>query len=135
MKSKPATEKLTGRALKRFYAEIFLDAIQSADGGEDLTGKDAFTFAYEKFQAEMGWQVSREGMQRSTKDWLQGLALNIPFNNHEILQLAQQTGHLPENPTESQEDKIVEDYWDFMAHTFLYLCSRSEKWFSKEWKS
>lgn len=129
MKFKPATEKLTGRELKKFYAQIFVDAIQSTEGGEDLEGKDAFAFAYDKFLGEMGWQVSREGMQRAVRDWLQGLALNIPFNNHEILQLAQQTGHLPESPTEHQEDKILEEYWDFMASTFLYLCSRSEKWF------
>lgn len=70
------------------------------------------------FYAEYGWNVERVGEQKALAEWLQGLpsAINLPFYNHDILKLAVKFGSLPENATEKQEDKILDNYWDFMAN-------------------
>jgi len=55
------------------------------------------------------------------EDWLRGVALNIAFMNYDILQLAIKWGSLPEDATERQEDKILYNYWGFMATKILQL--------------
>lgn len=70
------------------------------------------------FYAEYGWNVERVGEQKALIEWLQGLpsAINLPFYNHDILKLAVKFGSLSENATEKQEDKILENYFNFMAN-------------------
>ena len=55
-------------------------------------------------------------------NWLQGLALNIPFYDWDILELAKSTGQ--DVTTEAKEDKILNNYWVFMANKFLKLCKK-----------
>ena len=56
-------------------------------------------------------------------DWLQGLPgmFNIPFSNYDILQLAEKWRSLPENATEKQEDKILNNYYNFMSANVFKL--------------
>lgn len=70
------------------------------------------------FNAEYGFMVERVGEQKALAEWLQGLpsAINIEFYNHKILELAVKWGSIPENATEKQEDKILDNYWNFMAN-------------------
>jgi hypothetical protein len=59
---------------------------------------------------------------------LQGLpsCLNIVFSNYDIIQLAKSWESLPENATEKQEDKILSNYFNFMAAKFFQLCSQNK---------
>lgn len=70
------------------------------------------------FYAEYGWMVERVGEQKAIAEWLQGLpsAINIDFYNHEILKLAVKWGSIPENATEKQEDKILDNWFNFIAN-------------------
>ena len=70
------------------------------------------------FHAECQWNIDRVGEQEALTDWLRGLpsAINIEFTNYEILKLAHKWGSIPENATEKQEDKILDNYWNFMAN-------------------
>jgi len=44
--------------------------------------------------------------------------------NYKILELAKKWGSLPENPIEKQEDKILNNYWAFMAFQTLKLIEK-----------
>lgn len=51
------------------------------------------------------------------EQWLSGLALNIPFENWEILELAEACGSCPScGITERRKEKLIENYFNFMAH-------------------
>ena len=75
------------------------------------------------FRAEYGWSIPRRGEIGAITEWLQGLpsAINIEFMNHEILELAKRLGSLPMDPTTAQEDKILENYFNFMANKLHQL--------------
>jgi len=66
-------------------------------------------------------EAQHNGEQAACCNWLQGLALNIEFMNHNILELAQDWGALPVNPTEKQQAQILKGYWDYMAAKTLQL--------------
>lgn len=75
----------------------------------------------DRFNAEYGFLIKRVGPMQAMTEWLQGLALNIDFNNYEILLLAVKWGSLPENHTEKQADKILSNYFHFIANKVLQL--------------
>jgi len=75
------------------------------------------------FYAEYSWMVDRAGEQKALAEWLQGLpsAINIDFYNHKILELAVKWGSIPENATEKQEQKIIDNWFNFIANKITQL--------------
>jgi hypothetical protein len=117
-------------SLGKKYEQYIIDCI---DGdGYDLpsdaliTTEGKLRFLYETFIKEYGYKenIIRYGsLQNCFKEWLMGLpsCLNIVWSNYDILRLAKNMGSLPENATEKQEDKILENYWSFMAQKAFVL--------------
>ena len=100
------------QAVKRYI----LDCIGEDRDGKDLPDTQAkIAWIQDTFTSEYGWRVTQVGRQAACVDWLQGLALPIAFMNADILELARAWGSLPEGATEKQEDKILANYWRFMA--------------------
>jgi hypothetical protein len=54
-------------------------------------------------------------------DWLQGIALPLPFTNYDILQMAHAVGILKENATEHQEDVVLTRHWKHLARNIFQL--------------
>ena len=75
----------------------------------------------DRFNAEYHWLVPKVGKVNAMTNWLQGLALNIDFNNYEILKLAVKWQSIPADYSEKQADKILSNYWHFMANKVLQL--------------
>jgi hypothetical protein len=61
--------------------------------------------------------IERVGPFKALAEWLSGLpgAVSIPFSYIDILQLAKDSGSLPQDATEKQEDRVCENYWNYMA--------------------
>lgn len=98
------------------YERILLDSADS-QGFEEYpyfndckTDKDKAVFLYGRFISEYGWRAQQVGELKALTEWLQGLALNIPYMNHEILKIA---GML--NESERKQDNFLGKYWKFMA--------------------
>jgi hypothetical protein len=85
------------------------------------TDKDKAQFIYDRFQSEYGFFINRDGEFHALQEWLAGLALNIPYTNNDILQLAIEWGGLKENATDAQEWKIIENYFRFMAQKIVLM--------------
>jgi len=88
------------------------------------TAAEKLTFLEKTFILEKQWRLDRNANKQTIfKGWLQGLpsCFTIEFENYKILKLAKSWGSLPENPTEKQEDKILDTYWGFMAFQTLKL--------------
>ena len=92
------------------------------------TKADKLTFLLSTFRSEYGWSIGRLGEQSALKEWLSGLpsSIHIEFANFNILKLAVKWGSLPKNATEKQEDKILGNYWNFMALKLLLLMRKNE---------
>jgi hypothetical protein len=88
---------------------------------EFKTNQDKIDFLKGRFYSEHGFLVERIGQQKAVHEWLSGLAIDIVFYNHEIIELAIEWGSLTENSTEYQKDKILDNYWNFMAAKLCQL--------------
>ena len=100
----------------------------SADGYDEhpKTAKEKLQFLKGTFKDEYGWAISRMGEQNAFKEWLQGLpsSFNIPFENYKIIEIAKKSGSLPKNATQNQEDRVLENYWNFMASKTFQLFNK-----------
>ena len=129
-------KKLSTKDLNIFYAKLLLTSFDEDQNPEDLTESERFFMAFQAFKAEHGWNISRVGLYPAFAGWLQGLptACTVPFENYKILLLAQETGHLPVDPTDAQEQKMLDNYWPFITAKFFYLLNRKQEWFDKNLK-
>lgn len=75
------------------------------------------------FYETHGWQVARIGEVATLIEYFQGLpsTCNIEYRNYEILKLAVKWGSLPSHATESQKDKILGNWWNFIANKTAQL--------------
>jgi len=87
----------------------------------DTQGK--IDFIRSRFESEKSFEIKRDGRLKALTSWFQGLGFpgHIAFYNFDILNLAKEWGSLPENPTEAQENKILGNYWNFMANKTLQI--------------
>lgn len=116
---------MSNQAMKHATQHI-LDAIDS-DGYDDSpceTDGEKAAFSYNRFMSEYGWRVKQAGEFKAVKDWLEGLALNIAFYNHDILQLAKEWGSLSPIATEREEDRVLDQYWPYMAMRLIGLWNK-----------
>lgn len=88
-----------------------------------VTDKDKLQFLADTFKSEYGWSIERYGAYKAFREWMMGLpsSFTIEFRNYDILQLAKTWGSLPGNATEKQEDRILDNYWNFIANKTFQL--------------
>jgi len=80
------------------------------------------------FYTEQGYNIKRIGKLKAIENWLRGLPteITIPYYNVEILEIAKKWGSLKPNATEKQEDKILLNYWQYMANQLLQLFNKKK---------
>ena len=106
-----------------------LDCLTIPDAEGDHSTREVLEWHYREFQrvANHPYNLRRFPNQVDRlADYLQGLpsGFDIAFDNCDILELARQWGSLPENATEKQEYKILNNYWRFIANKFFQLCRK-----------
>ena len=96
---------------------------------KELTDKQKIDFVFNTFMSEYkysinnGLSIRKVGIQTIFADYLAGLpsCINIEFRNFYILEMAKQWGSIPENATEKQEDKILSNWFAYIATNFFQL--------------
>jgi len=117
--------KLHHTEYKKNYKEYILGNIHEDIEGNPISSEaDKINYIFDRFNSEYGWRVNQVGKVAAMIDWLQGLALNIEFYNDEIINLAIRLGSIDENPSEKLQDRVIENYWNFMANIILGFESR-----------
>ena len=112
--------KLHHTEYKKNYKNYILSNIDEDIEGNPITSEaDKIKYIFDRFNSEYGWRVNQVGRLAAMVDWLQGLALNIEFYNDEIINLAIRLGSIDENPSEKLQDRVIENYWNFMANIIL----------------
>jgi hypothetical protein len=114
---------------KKHAFNYILDSIDGDGYGVELTtDKQKIDFVYETFKSEYSYTIEhfkRAGISetRVFADYLAGLpsCINIEFRNYYILEMAKQWGSIPENATEKQQDKIIFNWFNYIAISFFQL--------------
>jgi hypothetical protein len=105
------------------YKNYILNCLDDEDAliGKNLSREEKIKYLFDRFYSEYGFMVDRVGKQKAIAEWLSGIAINIHFYNEDIIKLAQRMGSVNDNLTSSEEDKICQNYWHFMANIILLL--------------
>ena len=112
--------KLHHTKYKENYKRFILDSIDEVDyEGETYSDEEKIEYIFDRFSIEYGWALERVGEQKAMADWLAGLALNLPYWYDDIVKLAIDMGSIDENPNEKLQNKVISNYWDFMANIIL----------------
>jgi hypothetical protein len=121
--------------IKKHAFKYILDSIDGDGYGVQLTtDKKKIDFVYDTFSNEYSYTIEhykRAGISeaRVFASYLAGLpsCINIEFRNYYILEMAKQWGSLPENATERQEEKILSNWFAFIATNFFQLKNKLAK--------
>lgn len=109
--------------------QYILDSIDFSDYQiEAETDREKLAALWDEFTRTYDYEIKRQGYHAAMKEWLSGLptCIGIAFYNGEILELAEKWKSIPKNASEGQQDKILENYWNFMA-TRIFDLLRANK--------
>lgn len=124
--AKPLTKRQI--ATKQAY-DYILNAIDASgyDVPEPKTDQEKLQFLADTFVSEYGHQVKYYGSHQNTlANWFAGLpsACNIEFRNHEIIRLAILWNSIPHNASEKQKDKIINNWFNYIAAKTIQLMGK-----------
>jgi len=89
------------------------------------TDKEKLEIILQIFKREYNFNIKRLGIYQAYMEWLQGLSCaGIDFENYKILQLAKEWGNLKNNASERHEDKILNNWWNFITVKTFILAKR-----------
>ena len=121
------TTKTKGNELSKLAQAEILSNIDGEPYGEELkTDEEKVKFLHKTFMSEYGWHVKQIGFQKALINYFLGLpsACSMPFINYDIIQLAVKWGSLPQIHTEREADKIINNYFNFMAMKTIQLFNK-----------
>ena len=108
------------------FKKYILSVIDSEDlPSETMTNKEKVFFIMDRFIKEYCYEQNlmryKYDMTKLMAEWLSGLAINIPYTYCDIIKLSKD---LLETDTLKDEDKIIENYFNFMAIQIFKLANR-----------
>ncbi len=108
------------------FAKYILSVIDSEDlPSKTMTNKEKVFFIMDRFIKEYCYEQNliryKYDMTKLMAEWLSGLAINIPYTYCDIIKLSKD---LLETDTLKNEDKIIENYFNFMAIQIFKLANR-----------
>ena len=125
MKTKTVSKRTK---LDRTVKQYIIDCIDNEGyGGAVLeTPEEKLQFLYDTFVSEYvnEYNIRRHGSyQNIFREYLMGIpsCIRTAFSNYDIIMLAKNWGSLPENATEKQEDRILENYFNLIANKTFQL--------------
>jgi len=105
---------------KKNYKKYILSTVETGLNDEPLkTDDEKIKYIFDRFYSEYGFMIKRVGKYKAMSEWLSGLALDIEYYNYKIVKLAKDMGSLDTNSTYKAEQKIINNYFDFMANIIL----------------
>lgn len=83
------------------------------------------------FNSEFNFEQNKKrypNLQTRFAEWLQGAPslFEIEYWNDGIINLAKEWQSIPQDATEKQEQKILDNYYNFMACKFFQLCTQNK---------
>ena len=121
--------KLHHTEYKKNYKKYILECLKNEDVFIDKkpTDEELTNYLFDRFNSEYGFNIQRLGKQQALTDWLQGLAIHIPYWEEDIINLAIEMGSIDENPSDKIESTVINGYWSFMANVILSFEPKSQE--------
>lgn len=81
------------------------------------TDAERVNFIAGAFAREYGWALKRMSRNKALAEWLAGLpwVLTVDFYNSDVLARAVVLGLLPEDASEEQEARLLENWWLYLG--------------------
>ena len=115
-----SVKKLHHTAYKKNYKNYILSTIEENGEGKPLTSEsEKISYIFNRFNSEYGFMIDRVGKYKAMSEWLSGLALDIEYYNYKIIKLAKDMGSLNTDSNYKAEQKIINNYFNFMANIIL----------------
>ena len=126
--------KLNHHKYKQNYINYIFDCVETDSEGEPIqTEAEKAKYIIDRFYKEYGFQVDRIGKKKAIAEWLSGLALNIEYYDQDIVQLAIDMGSIDSNPSDKLQEKVINNYWSFMANIIILIENKLNKGAFKQW--
>ena len=104
------------------YKQYILDGINDDGWDNPLTDRrEKIAHIIDRFYNEYGHEIPRQGKPKALAEWLSGMALPIATYNSEIIDLAIEMGSIDEDPSDTLIDRVLENYYPFMANIILEM--------------
>jgi len=114
--------------------KAYLLSVIDSDGFENepyfnecLTDKDKIRFLRGRFVSEYQWHINRSGKLKAALDWMQGLALNVEYMNHSIVEMIKEWQGIKHDLTDDQYMDIVDGYWSSLSVALVALITDGYK--------
>lgn len=130
------TKTTNRKQLNSFVNSYILNAIDGEGYGENLTTDTErlqFLAKCFKYQYVYPDNLKRYGSYQETlRQWIMGLpsCFNVDFENYRIIEIAKEWHSIPDNATDKQEDKILDNWFNFIAAKTMQLFSKHNIHFS-----
>jgi len=125
--------KSTNREVAAKIRAYILDSIDGDNYGVELnTDKEKLQFLADTFKSEAVYPENlarhRGNIPAVFAEWCSGLpsSFNIAFTYYDIINLAKSWGTLDKGATEKQEERVTENYWNFIAVKTFQLFNKEE---------
>ena len=113
--------KLHHTEYKANYKHYILECLKTEDVfiGKSPTDEELTAHLFERFNSEFSFSIQQAGKHQALTEWLQGLAISIPFYYEDIIDLAIEMGSIEPEPSDKLRDTVINNYWRFMANVIL----------------
>ena len=114
--------KLHHTEYKKRYKKYILSSVSKEmreNGIKKTDDNSVISYLFNRFNKEYGFMIERVGKQKAVSEWLSGIAIDIPFYNGDIIDFAIKMGSIDKNPSDKIIDKVVANYFGFMANVIL----------------
>ena len=78
---------------------------------------------FKVFNNEYGYEIKKQGEYNALAEYMQNQpsSISLPCYYHEQIELAKELGSIPQDATEKQEQKIIDNFYNFFTNYLLQL--------------
>jgi hypothetical protein len=119
MKFTLKNNELTATRKLDFFESLIIEAIKAEDDMPQEAQEDVrkgVSYLFNRFKGEMDGTT-----YKLAQDWFAGLAVHVPYMNHDILERATAFGILSDDASEEAQDRFLVSYFGKLASALFGL--------------
>ena len=108
---------------KNNYKEYLIDCIAYPENASATNDYLKIQNFFKVFNDEYGYEIKRQGEYNALAEYMQNQpsSISLPCYYHEQIELAKEFGSIPQDATEKQEQKIIDNFYNFFTNYLLQL--------------
>lgn len=115
---------------KNNYKAYLIDCIaypENASATNDFLKVSNF---FKVFNNEYGYEIKKQGEFNALAEYMQNQpsSITLPCYYYEMIELAKEFESIPQNATEKEEQKIIDNFYPFFANYLLQIKRKMKIW-------